>query len=109
MFCKNCGNKLNQNEIFCSSCGSNTNNNFNDNKKKSKLNKLWLICAVGLIIISFIILFSGVFIGVGSGYENPDSSFDFAPFGIAFAFINGINIIFNIVMIILSKRKREVK
>lgn len=112
MYCINCGNKLDNNYRFCSNCGTKIEiqksqlNNINS-KKNDKLNALWIICAVGLIVISFVILFSGVVIGVGSGYENPDSSFDFEPFGIGFVIINGINIVFNIVMLIIKKSNKR--
>lgn len=77
------------------------------NKKYSNLTKLWIFGALGLIIISFIVLFSGVVIGVGLSYENPNSSFDFAPFGISFVIINSVNIIFNIIMLIIKNNNRS--
>jgi uncharacterized membrane protein YvbJ len=55
MYCNNCGNKLNQGEIFCSNCGtriqSEVINNQGINKKTN--NKLKKILS-GLIILSII-------------------------------------------------------
>lgn len=57
MYCNNCGNKLNQGEIFCSNCGtriqSEVINNQGINKKTN--NKLKKILS-GLIILSIIII-----------------------------------------------------
>lgn len=74
--------------------------------KNKNLTKIWIFGAVGLVIIAFIVLFSGVITGIGQGYENPEASFDFAPYGHAFNIINGINIIFNIIMIIIKKKSK---
>ena len=46
MFCFNCGNKLNGNEEFCSSCGS----KIKETKKNNKYKKYSLLVLVGLII-----------------------------------------------------------
>lgn len=72
--------------------------------KNKNLTKIWIFVAISLVIIAFVVLFSGVVTGVGLSYENPEASFDFAPYGHAFNIINGINIIFNIVMIIIKKK-----
>lgn len=75
--------------------------------QNKNLNKIWIIGAIGLVVIAFIVLFSGVVAGIGQGYENPEASFDFAPYGHAFNIVNGINIIFNIVMIIIKKKTNK--
>ena len=72
--------------------------------KNKNLTKIWILVAISLVVIAFAVLFTGVVTGVGLSYENPEASFDFAPYGHAFNIINGINVIFNIVMIILKKK-----
>lgn len=72
--------------------------------KNKNITKIWIFVSISLVIIAFVVLFSGVVTGVGLSYENPEASFDFAPYGHAFNIINGINIIFNIVMIIIKKK-----
>lgn len=109
MYCKKCGNMLNHNNNFCDKCGLKIDYQSSDITKinDNKLTKIWIVCAVGLAILSFVVLFSGVVIGVGSGYENPESTFDFAPFGISFVVINGLNIVFNIIMIFVKKTNKR--
>ena len=87
MYCKNCGSKFSNNSKFCSSCGIKVQ----DFQQNDKLVKILGICAGVLCVLSFIILFSGVVIGVGLSYDNPNSSFDFTPFGISFSIMNIIN------------------
>ena len=57
MYCKNCGNKLNQGEIFCSNCGTRMQNEVTSNqvinkKSNNKLKKILL----GLVILVVIII-----------------------------------------------------
>lgn len=76
------------------------------NNSNKKITKIWTIGAVSLVILSFFILFSGIFKGIGSGYENPEANFDFAPYGISFVIISGINIVFNIIMLIIITKNK---
>lgn len=103
MYCKNCGSKLSNNSKFCSDCGI----KIQGFQQNDKLIKILGICAGVLCILSFVILFSGVVIGVGSSYDNPNSNFDFAPFGISFSIMNIINILLIVVIIIVKKNKRS--
>ena len=103
MYCNNCGNKIENNSKFCSSCGI----KIQDFQQNDKLVKILGICAGVLCILSFVILFSGVVIGVGLSYDNPNSSFDFTPFGISFSIMNIINILLIVVIIIVKKNKRS--
>ena len=103
MYCKNCGSKFSNNSKFCSSCGI----KIQCFKQNDKLVKILGICAGVLCILSFVILLSGVVIGVGSGYDNPSSTFDFTPYGISFSIMNIINILLIIFIIILKKSKRR--
>lgn len=65
MYCKNCGNKLDSNSRFCTSCGAKQEiqnlqpNNINS-KKKDKLIKILGICAWVLFGLSIVTLFLGI-------------------------------------------------
>ena len=62
MFCRNCGNKLNESDTFCTKCGTKkevnvvVNNNINDNPLKS-FNKLFITSSIIFFIILLIDLF----------------------------------------------------
>ena len=103
MYCNNCGNKLDNKYKLCSNCGIEVQGF----QRNNKLIKILGICAGILVILSFVILFSGVVIGVGLSYDNPNSNFDFAPFGISFSIMNIINILLIIFIIIIKKNKRS--
>lgn len=71
------------------------------NKKLIKLIIGWLVGTIGILLISLAILFGGVMIGVGSGYDNPYSTFDFGPYAITFIVLSGLNVLYNIIMIMI--------
>lgn len=70
MFCKNCGNQLNENEIFCGRCGTkvetnivgenpfnqNFDSNISDKKDKSKKNTISIVLGIVSLVLVFILL-----------------------------------------------------
>ena len=102
-YCSECGEKIGESQKFCSSCGIKVQ----DFQQNDKLVKILGICAGVLCVLSFVILFSGVVIGVGLSYDNTNSPFDFTPFGISFSIMNIINILLIVVIIIVKKNKRS--
>lgn len=103
MYCKNCGNKLDNNSKFCSSCGLKQEtqniqiNNFNS-KKKDKLTKILGISAGILFGLSFVILISGIilcFPDPQTGENISGLSFDL------FGTCAGITIVISVILVIL--------
>ena len=78
MYCKNCEHLLNQEDKFCSNCGSTVNIqdteiNLNTNKSLTKLKKLILISAIiefiyALALVWFIFSLFGIGPGEASGF-----------------------------------------
>ncbi len=108
MFCKNCGKLINKEEYFCSNCGLKIDNHniVLSRERKNNFNIIWIMVTILLAVATFGILMAGVMIGIGSGYNNPDSQFSFEPYAYAFLVTFFINILFNIVMIIIRATKK---
>ena len=68
MFCRNCGNKINNNELFCTKCGINLKEQIEH--KKSKGNKLNIIIGLILTIIGIGITI-GTFFFFGPFFGGP--------------------------------------
>lgn len=68
MFCRNCGNKINNNELFCTKCGINLKEQIE--QKKSKDNKLNIIIGIILTIIGIGITI-GTFFFFGPFFGGP--------------------------------------
>lgn len=71
MYCKNCGNKLNENEKFCANCGMTIESNLNANNTEKQINNTnntnkktskWVIISIILGVIAFL-SFSAIIIG----------------------------------------------
>ena len=109
MYCKKRGNLLNEDDKFCTNCGSavevkssvEQNQNVNNvSKKKNVKNVIWVVAGVGLLFLAiFIFIF-----GIAQGFRS-ETDFDFSPYGSTFVIICGVDIIFNIIMAIVSSKK----
>ena len=75
MYCKNCGNKLNENEKFCSNCGVSIEKEdhiieSNSNNKKNNNSKIIIGIIVVVLIIGYIIFLSPLKYNFASGNIN---------------------------------------
>lgn len=63
MYCKNCGEKLDDNAKFCAKCGNKCNENNLINNVLEKLKKIdkKILIGVGIALVIIILLISGVF------------------------------------------------
>ena len=108
MYCKNCGNVLDSNSKFCSSCGAkqeiqNVQLNNVNSKKKDKLTKILGICAGTSFGLFIIILFLGVILC----FPNPQtgdniSGLSFDLFGKCAGTMIVISVVLVILIVILS-------
>lgn len=110
MYCKNCGNILNSESRFCSSCGTkqqiqNLQPNNMNLKKKDKLTKITTIlgiCAGVLFGLSIITLFSGILICFPDPVSDTSSDLSFDIFGECAGTMIVVSVILVILIVILN-------
>lgn len=105
MYCKNCGNILDNNSKFCTSCGLKQEIQINNSnyKKQDKLTKLLGISAGILFGLSFVILFSGIILCFPDPQTGENiSGLSFDLFGTCAGTMIVISVILVILIVILN-------
>lgn len=109
MFCKNCGNNINNNDKFCGKCGmkqeiQNSQLNNGDSKSSDKLTKILGICAGISFGLSAVIIILGVillFPDPSTG-ENLSGLSSFDLFGNLAGIMTIISVVLVILIVILN-------